>query len=64
MHVFEKDSEKGKRNPGVGSFTIPSFGQEDEVVHDSDSESSSAPSTDQLVGCDDDILIPTIKDLN
>jgi hypothetical protein len=66
IHIFEKDSEKRKRIHGVESFTIPSFGQEedDEVVHDGDSETSSAPSTDRLVGCDDGLFIPTAKSIN
>lgn len=60
-HVIERDAIK-RRKHAPGSFSMPSFGAED-YGPDSDAFSSSASSNDKLDGCDDDLLIPTTREI-
>lgn len=64
-HVFSGDYKEPIGKHGAGSFTMASFGQEDDVPAresapcTSSSSSSSASATIHLHGSDDDLLIPT-----
>ncbi len=62
-HVIAKDVEKKpKIKHGVGSFTVEDCGYDDEPADDS-LTSPSQSSGDQLVGRDNDLLIPTVEDI-
>jgi hypothetical protein len=63
-HVISDDSEKPTGKHGVGSITIASFGEEDDLparesASCTASSSSSTSATIHLHGSDDDLLVPT-----
>lgn len=68
-HVISGDYEKPIGKHGFGSFTIASFGEEDDVYATESasctaSSSSSASATIHLHGSDDDLLIPTDAEIH
>ena len=78
-HVFKADVENPKKH-STGSFTVPTFKEEERTdapeEHQSSLSSSSASSSPSspsssspfangpLTGCDDDLLIPTVAEIN
>ena len=61
VHIANDSNTHKKRDDG--SFSVPSYGKEDDATDGGDSTSSSIESIDQLVGCENDLLIPTVSEI-